>query len=272
MKPPSSFGVAPSRNTRLRCRSACWNTTGAMEVKSKLTRLMCWPVRRDTYCDISMPSQKYCRGSSPASSNRRPIEAKLIKENAWSLLSSCSEKLSMIARRIIAMCHLLAFPCSVDVPGKKGERRLAQNPQVQPDGPAIDVGQIGGDAALHLVQGLRLAPQAGNLGQPGDARGDAVPDHVSLDALAVVEVVQHRVGARPHQGHVAAQHIEQLRQFVQRAAPQQPPDRRDSGIVTGGLAQRVARVMVHGAELPELDDPASSAVALPAAQARAGAD
>src|SRR5690554_2206219 len=133
------------------------------------------------------------------------MEAKLTKEKAWpSSLSNCSEKLSMIASRIIDMCHLHA---SVDVPGKEAEWRPAEDLQVQPQRPAVDVGQVRGHPLLHLVQGLGLAPVPVDLRQPGDARLDAMPGHVGLDALAVVEVVQHRMGARTHQGHVAAQDV-----------------------------------------------------------------
>ncbi len=48
-----------------------------------------------------------------------------------------------------------------------------------------------------------------------------VPDHVAVDQLAVQLVVRHRVRPRPDHAHAPLQHVDELRQLVERGAAQE---------------------------------------------------
>ena len=88
----------------------------------------------------------------------------------------------------------------------------------------------------HLVEGVGFAAQAVDLRPAGDARLDLVAQHVALDQLAVLLVVGDGVRARPDDAHAALQHVDELRQFVQRGAAQEAPERRDARVVARRLA------------------------------------
>ncbi|MNL35848.1 hypothetical protein D3C87_1579010 [compost metagenome] len=81
------------------------------------------------------------------------------------------------------------------------------------------------------------------------------------------------VGAGADQGHLAAQDVQQLRQFIQAADPQEAADTGDAVVVgcdlTGGGG--VGGLVTHGAELPHDDLFLVEAVAALAEQGRTGA-
>src|SRR3546814_11902272 len=68
----------------------------------------------------------------------------------------------------------------------------------------------------------------------------------------------------------AAQHVEERRQLVQAAGPQEPPDPGDARIAAPGqlLGVVVGLVVIHGAELPHLDQLIVEAVSLLSEQDR----
>ncbi len=62
------------------------------------------------------------------------------------------------------------------------------------------------------------------------------------------------MGARPDQGHVALQHVEELGQLVDAGPAQQGADAGHAGIATGGLVHHRPVVQhAHGAELVDLE-------------------
>src|SRR5258707_1107514 len=73
----------------------------------------------------------------------------------------------------------------------------------------------------------------------------------------------------PDQAHLSFEHIEQLRQLVERGAPQEAAESRDSWVVPGGLRYRRA-VFAHGhaTELIDGDFFAVQAVSTLAEQSR----
>ena len=101
-----------------------------------------------------------------------------------------------------------------------------------------------------------------DLGPAGDAGADRDP------VGDAVRQVARQQRPRADQRHLAAQHVEELRQFVEPRAPQQAPDQRDPFRLRDGCALRVARA-AHGPELVEDEGAHASAGAELAEQDRA---
>ncbi len=83
---------------------------------------------------------------------------------------------------------------------------------------------------------------------------------------------QRRVfGTRPHQAHLADQHVPQLRQFVQLGIPQPFADGGDARVIRRRDARPgiTGRLLAHGAELEDLEDPPTHSQARPAEEDRA---
>src|SRR5574343_1678657 len=91
--------------------------------------------------------------------------------------------------------------------------------QIQAQRPVAKVLEVVLDAAGHLVDGVGFATQAVDLGPAGDPGAHLVAGHVGLDDLAVLLVVGHRVRARADDAHAGLQHVDELRELVQRGAP-----------------------------------------------------
>ena len=74
--------------------------------------------------------------------------------------------------------------------------------------------------------------------------------HVARHHLSVVLIVSHHVGARPHNGHAALQHVVKLRQFVQAGFAQEGAQRGDSLIVFLGLRHLAVQFVMnlHGSK------------------------
>ncbi len=123
------------------------------------------------------------------------------------------------------------------------------------------------EVEVHEVVEVELrAP--GDLPQPGDAG-----QHEVALAVPVLEHVVVALGQRTRadERHLAAQHVDQLRQLVQREAPQLAADRRQARIIAN-LEQRAGRLVelfevclallgvgVHRAELQAGERPLADA-------------
>ena len=101
------------------------------------------------------------------------------------------------------------------VPLEHVRHGLEDDQEVEPEVPVFDVPDVALDAALHLVEGLGLAAEAGDLAPAGDAGLDIVADHVLVDELGVFLGVLEHVGARADDAHVAEQHVDELRELVE---------------------------------------------------------
>ena len=98
-------------------------------------------------------------------------------------------------------------------------RRSAQQPHVESQRPAAHVGDV------HVERLAEAGTRAGGyLPQPGQSLWHQEP--LELVLLEVLELVGD-ARPRPHQRHLAAQHVDQLRQLVQRGLAQPVADRRD---------------------------------------------
>ncbi|MNZ83638.1 hypothetical protein D3C78_1023710 [compost metagenome] len=119
------------------------------------------------------------------------------------------------------------------------------------------------DTLLHLVQRIRLAAPAIHLCPAGNTRLHLVTQHVAADLGAVFLVVRHRMGAWADDGHVAKQHVDELRQFVQRSPANECPHFGNAVVVARGLDHiRTIFHHPHAAELPHLDRTAIDAITL----------
>lgn len=150
----------------------------------------------------------------------------------------------------------------INILRKQRKRRLHQNLHIQPHRPVVDICNIQLHPPGHLLDGLGFPPAAAHLRQAGNAGLDAVAGHVGGDLVGVVVVMGDGVRAGADQRHVAEQHIEELRQFVQRSAANELADLGDARVFTRGLLDHLVVVYAHGAELPDLDDLVVHAVAV----------
>ena len=84
-------------------------------------------------------------------------------------------------------------------------------------------------------------------------------------------VVRHRVWPGADHAHLAAQHVEELRQFIERGASEKGTQRRDPVIAPSGLTHdRPVLLHAHRAKFPDLDRGAIQAVAALSKQHRPG--
>jgi hypothetical protein len=91
------------------------------------------------------------------------------------------------------------------------------------------------------------------LRETGDAGLDPMAGGVALDARHEGGVERDRMGARADERHLAAQHVDQLRQLVEACAAQPAPDRRDPPVIDARLHERRGGIVAHGAELQQLE-------------------
>src|SRR5581483_9471288 len=102
---------------------------------------------------------------------------------------------------------------------------------VQPQAPIIDVPQIMLHALLHLLERAGFSAITINLGPAGDAGLDVVAEGVVADDLLIFGVVGGRVRAGAYQRHVTLEHVEELRQLVDRGLAQPFAGRRHARVV-----------------------------------------
>src|SRR5690606_25358281 len=96
-----------------------------------------------------------------------------------------------------------------------------------------------------------------DLRPPRDPRQDALAPRVTVDLRPELLEDRGLLGPRPHDVHVADEHVEELRQLVQTVLAEDPADPRDTMVVRRRPDLRaVARVHPHR---PELVDPEQAA-------------
>src|SRR5213075_809098 len=101
------------------------------------------------------------------------------------------------------------------------DHRLEDYLQVQQQRPAAQVREVVLDTRLHLVDGVGLAAKAVDLREAGDARSHRVADHVAADQLAIELVMRHGMRPRADHAHASLQHVDELRQLVDRGLAQE---------------------------------------------------
>src|SRR6266576_3468007 len=91
---------------------------------------------------------------------------------------------------------------------------------------AADVLEVIGDFAAHVVH--RGVVPLVHLSPAGDAGPHPLASRVAFDLLAQIHEDVGLFRARPHDVHIADQHVEQLRQLIEPECAQQSADRRDA--------------------------------------------
>src|SRR5437899_5272728 len=106
---------------------------------------------------------------------------------------------------------------------KHHPNRGHQDAYVEGQSPVLDIGEI----EMH-VEIERWTVARGDLPESGHPR-------FHVQASVVVKFVAanfvHRVRPRPHQAHLPAQHIPELRKFVEAVAADEPTETGDSGVI-----------------------------------------
>src|SRR5437762_8010832 len=100
----------------------------------------------------------------------------------------------------------------------QGQREYAQ---VEPDRPVLDVIQV----VLYSLTEVAVASQIVDLRPAGDAGFHEMFLHVPGKAIAKLGDKIRSLGPRTHQRHIAAEHVQELRQFVQAETSQQRAER-----------------------------------------------
>src|SRR5690606_39442133 len=93
------------------------------------------------------------------------------------------------------------------------------------------------DPLLDLLDGFRLAAPAVDLRPAGDAGLHAMTPEIVADRVLVEQAAGFRrrcMGARPDDGHVSGQHVEELRQLVEAGPAQEGAQPRYPRIVAPG--------------------------------------
>src|SRR3954447_24659299 len=118
---------------------------------------------------------------------------------------------------------------------------LPEDHQVEGERPVLDVADVD---AHRVVPGEVRA--AADLPEPGETRLD---EEAAVHVVAVLLDLGLQRGAGADQRHVPPQHVDQLRQLVERVAAQQASDARDAGVVLAleqdAVAVDVAQLLHH---------------------------
>src|ERR1700712_4004989 len=162
----------------------------------------------------------------------------------------------------ICWLFMLSSPASISVGvAQTFEDRRKDNFHIKSERPVTQVVQIVCDASLHFLDAISLAAKSVDLGPAGNARLDPVTMDVTRYDLLIKIVMLKGMRTRSHYRHVAAQHVEELRQLVEARAAQESANTCNVWIVARGLLQlpRLLHMHAHGAELVDAEDAAIGA-------------
>jgi len=99
-----------------------------------------------------------------------------------------------------------------------------------------------------------------DLDQPGQSRADVVPPSLTR---TIAGQILHQQRTRPHEAHIPPQHVEQLREFIQRSRAQPAAERRQPFRIGQQLAHGIHGIG-HRAKLDQFEDfPTKSGTPLP---------
>src|SRR5690625_5034365 len=111
-----------------------------------------------------------------------------------------------------------------------------------------------------------------DLSPAGDARLDLVARKIPTDLYREFLVMAERVRTWPDQRHAPLQHIEELRQFIDRSPPDEAADAGHARIFPRCLLHSLLRqcFVIHGAEFVDVETPIIEAEPRLAEEHRAG--
>src|SRR4029079_2687763 len=174
-----------------------------------------------------------------APTRRSPILSRDLIARRW---TGGSRSLVRLRPRRNECTRRAAVGALILMDGKKSERRQKQDLEIKEERTVVDIPDVEFELSLPVdrVPAVDLRPAR-------DARFDFVP--TSLEGVVVSIEFQH-LRTRSHQTHLAHQHIEELRQLIEAAQPQQAAERRDPLLVGNTLVpSRLPGRLRHGSEL-----------------------
>ena len=89
--------------------------------------------------------------------------------------------------------------------------RAEHDRQIKLEVPVLDVPKVELYASMHGVYSRRLSARSIHLCATGNARFHALPERIIGDDLIKVIVMSRRVWPRTDDGHLAVEHVDQLR-------------------------------------------------------------
>src|SRR5581483_5283717 len=107
------------------------------------------------------------------------------------------------------------------------DEREPHDLEVEPHRPVLDVIQIVFDPLLER----RVAPPSVDLRPSGQTRLHLVAQHVLRNPMLELLDKVRALGPRPHDRHVAAEDVPELRQLVEIRSPEKTAERRDPWVV-----------------------------------------
>ena len=107
----------------------------------------------------------------------------------------------------------------------------------------VDIPQVQPDPAGHVCIGADFSPITQNLSQTGNTGPNGQPPHVSGNPAPIRPGLAQHVWTGANDGHIPPQHIEELRQLVQRRPPQEMTYARDTFVILRSLP--CIRLVIH---------------------------
>src|SRR5258705_1074149 len=132
---------------------------------------------------------------------------------------------------------------------------LQEDLQIEGETPTLDVVEV----VLDPLLDRRVAAPAVDLGPAGDPRLHLVAEHVAWHAAPELLDEARALRPRPHEAHLAVQHVEELRQLVEARPPQGNAERGTPRIILARPHRSRLRLGVHP-HRPELQHPEAPAV------------
>src|SRR3954463_9257133 len=125
------------------------------------------------------------------------------------------------------------------------------NPALERKIPVLEVLDVAAHPLLDVGTGARFATETADLCQPGDAWLYECPHVIVRHQLRELIVMFDEMRARADDAHLAAQHVPELRDFVEAQFTEPFAERINALVALGRLARDVAVVRMHGAELQD---------------------
>jgi hypothetical protein len=213
-------------------RSSQWSVASFARLSAQTCGLL-WKTQR---------SAGIARGRTLAPLDRTAVRHPILFSSRVPLIGSAGSELVLVCGRL----------------PRRQCQRLPENSNVQPEAPVAYVPQVQLEALFHEIDGRCLAAEAIHLSPPADAGFHVISKCIVGHDPLIFGVVGDRMRPRPHQRHAAAEHIEELRQFVDARSPKPATHAGDARIVPGGLAN--LRTVLEDAHRAEFEDPKRATV------------
>lgn len=131
------------------------------------------------------------------------------------------------------------------VSGLRRQEQLRNRPQdnsdLQRKVPVLQVLKIARDSILNVGIILRFAAKTAHLSQPGNSRLNKSADMVACHYFRKLGVMLEQMRARTDDTHLAAQHIPELRNFIDAELPEKSPEWINTIVAPARLGGRSVR-------------------------------